>query len=116
MRERQKTARARQLRAAMTDAEQCLWRALRRHLLGARFRRQCPIGPYIADFASLHPKLVVEVDGGQHTTAVDHHRDAFLRARGFRILRFWNHDVLGNPEGVLDVILEALAVREIAEE
>jgi very-short-patch-repair endonuclease len=103
------TKRARELRAAMTDAERALWRVLRQRQLGARFRRQAPIGPYIVDFASLERKLVIEVDGGQHAESEsDAERDVWLRERGFRVLRFWNHEVLTNPVGVAAVILEAL--------
>ncbi len=110
MRAGQKHGRARQLRAAMTDAERLLWRCLRmRRLGGHRFRRQVPVGPYIADFACLAARLVVEVDGGQHAGAHhDRRRDEYLRAQGFRVLRFWNHDVLGNPEAVCEVVLAAL--------
>ncbi|TWG93255.1 very-short-patch-repair endonuclease [Luteimonas sp. J16] len=110
MRAGQKRDRARALRAAMTDAERALWRCLRlRQLAGHRFRRQVPIGPFVADFACLQAGLVVEVDGGQHAGARgDRARDAFFRAQGFRVLRFWNHDVPGNAEGVCEVILEAL--------
>src|SRR5690606_5880726 len=111
MRQGQKRDRARELRATMTDSERRLWRCLRmRQLDGYRFRRQHPIGPYIVDFACLAARLVVEVDGGQHSDSMDdRHRDAFLRARGFRVLRFWNHDVLGEPGAVCGVILRWLA-------
>jgi very-short-patch-repair endonuclease len=91
----------------MTDAERTLWRHLRlRRLDGHRFRRQVPISPYIADFVCLKAMLVIEVDGGQHADAAayDSRRDEFMRGQGYRILRFWNNDVLGNPEGVWDVI------------
>jgi very-short-patch-repair endonuclease len=105
--------RARELRANMTDAERMLWRALRRHQLGARFRRQVPLGPYVADFVCFDRKLVIEVDGGQHAErqALDEVRSEFLSASGYRVLRFWNNEVLGNIEGVLDEIDRALAVR-----
>jgi very-short-patch-repair endonuclease len=93
----------------MTEAEHRLWRELRGRSLGAKFRRQVPVGSYIADFACLPKKLLVEVDGGQHLdNAWDAIRDAWLRSQGFRILRFWDHEVFRNVEGVLEVITEAL--------
>ncbi len=92
---------ARQLRRQMTDAEVALWQALRARQAGARFRRQAPIGPYVVDFACFSRRLIVEVDGGQHSAAADAARTAWLESQGFTIVRFWNNDVLGNPEGVL---------------
>jgi very-short-patch-repair endonuclease len=103
--------RARRLRKNMTDAEHALWRYLRRRLLdGHKFRRQVRVGPYIADFVCLKAMLVIEVDGGQHADAqlYDSRRDDFMRGQGYRVLRFWNNDVLGNMEGVWDVIAAAL--------
>jgi very-short-patch-repair endonuclease len=102
--------RAKSLRTNMTDAEAKLWRALRAHrFVGHSFRRQAPIGPFIVDFVSYRAMLIVEVDGGQHASnAGDQRRDAFLHARGFQVLRFWNNDVLINAEGVLVAIAEAL--------
>jgi very-short-patch-repair endonuclease len=109
MRDGQKRDFARQLRSSMSDAESSLWRRLRcRQLVGHRFRRQLPIGPYIVDFACIEAKLIVEVDGGQHGTATDGARDAALRSRGFQVVHFWNNDVLGNMEGVCEVILRHL--------
>lgn len=101
---------ARALRARATEAERSLWAAIRdRRLDGWKFRRQVPIGPWVADFACTEARLVVEVDGGQHDqSANDASRDADLRARGWQTLRFWNNDVLGNRVGVLDRLLEAL--------
>jgi adenine-specific DNA-methyltransferase len=97
------------LRRNATDAEQALWHCLRaRRLGGHKFRRQWTIGRYIVDFCCLESMLVVEADGGQHTASVDRRRTETLRAQGYRILRFWNHDILTNPDGVLFVILEAL--------
>ena len=97
------------LRREATDAEQALWSELRgRRLEGHKFRRHWTVGPYIADFCCLEARLIVEVDGGQHTPERDAVRTQFLRAKGFRLLRFWNNDVLGNRDGVLQVILEAL--------
>lgn len=105
------TPAARRLRAASTDAERKLWRSLQAsQLAGFKFRRQLPIGGYVVDFACLEARLVVEVDGGQHAdSADDKERDAWLRSQGFRVLRFWNNDVLSNTEGVLTTIAKALA-------
>ena len=99
---------AAQLRTQSTDAEKRLWGALRnRQLAGYKFRRQFPIPPYIADFICLEMRLIIELDGGQHADAAayDAARTAFLEQQGFRVLRFWNNDVLGNTEGVLEEIL-----------
>ena len=101
----------RDLRANPTDAERHLWYRLRQHQLGGhKFRRQRPIGPYICDFVCVRAALVVELDGSQHViqAAYDMKRDAFLRARGYRVLRFWNQDVLVRTEAVMETIYEAL--------
>ena len=103
--------RACALRRAMKQAERCLWLHLRGHRLGEfRFRKQAPIGRYVADFVCLSERLVVEVDGGGHTRKAksDQVRDRWLEVSGYRVLRFWNNDVLGNIDGVLTVILSAL--------
>ena len=105
--------RARQLRHAQTDAETLLWKHLRdRQMLGLKFRRQRPIGPYFADFACLDVALVIELDGGQHgesqAVAHDLRREAFMRQAGFTTLRFWNHEVLTQTEAVLERILQTL--------
>jgi very-short-patch-repair endonuclease len=106
---RRTTERARSLRRELTDAERTLWYALRYGQLGCRFRRQFPIPPYIVDFASLEAQLVVECDGGQHAEPGEHdRRDAALRRRGWRILRFWNNDILQNRAGVVQRISEEL--------
>ncbi len=100
---------AKKLRSDSTQAERTLWFHLRRQQLGARFRRQVPLGQFIVDFACFDPLLVVEVDGGQHLeSAADRARDAWFRNRGFRVMRFWNHDVLARPELVLAQILAVL--------
>ena len=99
------------LRKSATATERHLWRHLRdRQLAGFRFRRQVPIGNYIADFACVDAKVVIEVDGGQHLAhrEYDARRDAELVARGYQVLRFWDNDVLLNTESVLVVILQAL--------
>lgn len=89
----------------MTFAEIKLWQAIRRRALGVKFRRQHPIGPYVVDFACLERALIVEVDGGQHAgSASDARRDHWLEGMGFRIVRFWNHEVLANLEGVLTAL------------
>jgi very-short-patch-repair endonuclease len=104
--------RARRLRKDMTDAERQLWQKLRGRQTGGRFRRQAPIGPYIVDFVAFDHRLVVELDGGQHAEPEqadhDQRRTAFLEVEGFRVLRFWNNEVLGNTEGVLESILDAI--------
>jgi very-short-patch-repair endonuclease len=101
---------ARDLRQLSPDAEIRLWAALRdRRLAGHRFRRQHPIGPYIADFACTRHRLIIEADGGQHNgSAADDRRTQWLTQRGWRVLRFWNNDILANTEGVLETILAAL--------
>jgi very-short-patch-repair endonuclease len=95
------------LRTNMTDAEQKLWRALRSRSVGPKFRRQVPLGPYVVDFVCFDSKLIVEVDGGQHADSVgDAKRDRYFSVQGYRVLRFWNNDVLKNLEGVLIRITE----------
>jgi len=102
---------ARQLRRKATDAERLLWKHLRMRQLGTfKFRRQQPIGPYIVDFICLEQRLTIELDGGQHTDQIeyDEKRSAWLEERGYRVLRYWNHDVLKTPEVVMADILEKL--------
>jgi very-short-patch-repair endonuclease len=95
------------LRTDMTDAERKLWRNLRSRNLGAKFRRQAPLGPFIVDFVCFDTKTIVEVDGGQHAdNSKDRARDMYFTNRGYRVLRFWNNDVLKNLEGVLTRIVE----------
>jgi very-short-patch-repair endonuclease len=104
--------RARALRMRMSDAERKLWFALRdRRFAQFKFRRQVPIGPFVADFVCFEARLVIEVDGGQHADSLaDKRRDRWLGANNFRVLRFWNNEVLTNLEGVSSVISEALSV------
>jgi len=99
------------MRTEPTDAERKLWALLRIRLLaGNKFRRQVPVGPYIADFLCYEARLIVEADGGQRgTTPYYEKRDAWLKAQGFRILRLWNNEILSNEEGVAQAILAALA-------
>jgi very-short-patch-repair endonuclease len=105
---------ARRLRVDATDAERKLWHLLRRReLAGWKFRRQRPVDRYIADFACVEAKLIVELDGGQHAdNAADQLRTRRLETLGWRVMRFWNPDVLTNSEGVLTMILDALEQRE----
>jgi very-short-patch-repair endonuclease len=101
---------ASQLRRNRTDAEDLFWQAVRnRRLDGFKFRFQHSIDPYVADFACLEAKLIVELDGGQHSEQKDARRTAYLESQGFQVLRFWNHDVLQNLEGVLAVVSATLA-------
>jgi very-short-patch-repair endonuclease len=101
---------AKSLRTSMTDAERRLWYRLRAHRLkGIKFKRQAVIGRYIADFACFDSKLVIEVDGGQHEgKASDIERDRWLAQQGFRVIRFWNNEVLQNTDAVIGRILEAI--------
>jgi very-short-patch-repair endonuclease len=109
--------RARVLRRDMTDAERKLWNALRAApVAGTHFRRQATIGPYFADFACHQIKLVIEIDGGGHAEdarmSADAQRTAFLNSQGYRVLRFWNNDVLSNVEGVMVVIHQAISEQQ----
>jgi very-short-patch-repair endonuclease len=102
--------RAKALRHQMTDAETRLWAALRAHRLeGLSFRRQTPIGRFIVEFVCHDRWLIVEIDGGQHADSKkDLERDRWLVSKGYRVLRFWNSDVLKNRTGVLETILHAV--------
>jgi very-short-patch-repair endonuclease len=102
-------ALAKRLRRALTPAERRLWHALKGHrFAGLQFRRQGPMGPYIADFACHRAKVIIEVDGAQHgysrRAAADRARDAWFAGRGYRVLRFWNTDVLKDFDSVLNTI------------
>src|SRR5712672_1027258 len=106
--------RSRTLRRSLTAAERVIWYAVRAHRLnGASFRRQTPIGPFIVDFVCHEARLIIEVDGGQHFESENEKRDArrdrFLASKGFRVLRFNNHDVMTNRQGVVEAIDTALA-------
>jgi very-short-patch-repair endonuclease len=101
--------RSRQLRKNMTEAERKLWGRLRRRQLGGlRFRRQVPFDKYIADFVCFEPKIIIEVDGSQHLiqVAYDAERTKFLQLFGYKVLRFWNSEVLNDIESVLQTILD----------
>jgi len=111
--DRFRRANAKRLRANTTSAEDCLWRAFDRvPLVKTHFRRQAPIGPYVADFACLRARLVIELDGPSHTELgaeeKDAQRTAWLESEGYRVLRFWNAEVYENIDGVLDTIHAAL--------
>ena len=107
----QRRENAKWLRTNQTDAECVFWYNVRaRRLAGLKFRRQYPVGPFIADFVCLEAKLIVELDGGQHAVrqAYDRSRDAFLESKGFRVLRVWNSDLLTNRDGVMEAVLRDL--------
>lgn len=110
MSEKRLTPIARRLRHVSTDAEALLWSRLRgRRLEGIKFNRQFPIGNAVADFACRSAKLVVELDGGQHSGSLtDPERTSHIEAYGYRVIRFWNTDVLGNLDGVLVEIVAAV--------
>jgi very-short-patch-repair endonuclease len=100
---------ARKLRMRSTDAEKLLWRHLRaKRLMGLKFRRQEPIGKFIADFVCYERRVIIEVDGGQHSERPerDQGRDEWFKNKGFSILRFWNNDVLSQTEEVLEAIVK----------
>jgi len=104
--------RARALRNNPTDAEAKLWQALSaRKVATTRFNRQVEIEPFICDFVARTPKLIVEIDGGQHAmeTGQDASRTRYLESKGYRVIRFWNNDVLGNLEGVVAEIERVIA-------
>jgi very-short-patch-repair endonuclease len=104
---------ARALRTRMTDAERRLWSLLRgRRLAGYKFRRQHPLGPFILDFACFNHQLAVEADGGQHADSDDdQRRTRWIEAQSWRVLRFWNNEILTNPSGVTETIVRALEKR-----
>ena len=105
--------RARTLRAAQTEVERRLWQRLRnRQIKGAKFRRQHPIGPYIADLVCVDARLVIELDGSQHAEEADREADQrrsqYLESVGYRVMRFWNEEILDNIDGVLETIAKFL--------
>ncbi|MGO9056350.1 MAG: endonuclease domain-containing protein [Candidatus Binataceae bacterium] len=110
--------RARQLRREETDAERKLWAHLRtKRFEPIKFRRQLPIGDFIVDFCCKDRKLVIELDGGQHNEpagiAKDMRRTEWLEKRGYRVMRFWNNEVLTNIDGVVEMILQALGRKSV---
>jgi very-short-patch-repair endonuclease len=111
----QALVRSKSLRDQLTDAEIKLWQALRMNQLeGLRFRRQQAIGTYIVDFCAPRKKLIVEIDGGQHLEQqqYDAERTLFLESRGYKVLRFWNHEILNHLEDVIEAIIRASGEEE----
>jgi very-short-patch-repair endonuclease len=107
------SGQARALRRRMTEAEKAMWSRLRdRRLAGIKFKRQKPIAGYIVDFVALDLKLVIEIDGGQHGERAmeDEARTKLLEEFGYHVIRFWNHDVLGNIDGVLEALIQELNI------
>jgi very-short-patch-repair endonuclease len=105
------TILARNLRNKQTDAERILWSRLRRSQLNwVKFRRQQLVGDYIVDFISFEKRIIIEIDGGQHieSTTNDSVRTEYLESQGYRVIRFWNADIMQNIEGVIDKILNTL--------
>jgi len=109
MKDKKMTKIAKRLRKNMTDAEKLLWSKIRNRQLGVKFRRQQPVGRYIVDFICFEEQIIIEVDGGQHSqNKEDEIRDKWFMAKGFKVLRFWNNDVLRNVRGVVEDIREEL--------
>ena len=108
LKKRNKITIAKKLRINSTDTEKYLWKYLRgKQLTGFKFRRQHPVGKYIVDFVNLERKIIIEVDGGQHSeNKKDKLRDKWLKEKGYEVLRFWDNEVFTNVEGVLEVIRE----------
>ena len=105
--------RAKLLRREQTDAEGFFWQKVRSRQLGHKFRRQVPVGIYTVDFLCLELKLVIEIDGGQHAESKkDEVRTEFLNGLGYKVVRFWNNEVLSNIEGVLSTLTLTLSQRE----
>tara|TARA_B100001179_G_scaffold230556_1_gene218390 strand:+ start:276 stop:620 length:345 start_codon:yes stop_codon:yes gene_type:complete len=102
--EKRLTGTARRLRREMTDAERVLWSHLRGGQMGVKFTRQFPVGGYIVDFACRSLRIAIECDGGQHSVDVDAVRSAAIEAHGYRMIRFWNHEIMSNTAGVLESI------------
>ena len=106
---------ARIARKYPTEAKRRLWSRLRRHALGWHFRRQHPVPPFVLDFACPALKTAIEADGGQHAESGEHdHRDRYLEANGWLVLRFWNNEIIANIDGVIALITEACRCRAIA--
>jgi very-short-patch-repair endonuclease len=109
------TNTARMLRKNQTDAERILWQRLRnRQIPGVKFRRQMPIKGYVADFAAVEIRLIIELDGSQHidNKAADEFRTGFLQREGYKVIRFWNYDVLLRIDYVLEFIFQAVSCRQ----
>eukprot|EP01012_Entosiphon_sulcatum_P036954 TRINITY_DN47228_c0_g1_i1.p1 TRINITY_DN47228_c0_g1~~TRINITY_DN47228_c0_g1_i1.p1 ORF type:complete len:139 (+),score=12.66 TRINITY_DN47228_c0_g1_i1:28-444(+) len=113
---RQISPHACRLRREMTQVERALWALVRnRQLEGFKFRRQATIGPFVVDFLCIETGLVIELDGGQHEEARDRSRTEYLEARGLTVLRFWNHDVADNLEGVTHTIRAVLKKKTLTQ-
>lgn len=111
MAEKRLTGLARKLRRDMTDAERRLWSRLRAKQLGVQFTRQHPIGDFIVDFACRGLRLAIECDGGQHSDSLtDEGRTEIIEAHGYRVIRFWNNEILQNTDGVVEAILEEMRI------
>ena len=109
------TKTARMLRKNQTDAERLLWQRLRnRQILGVKFRRQMPIKGYVADFAAVEIRLIIELDGSKHidNQAADAFRTGFLQREGYKVIRFWNDDVLLKTDDVLESVFQAVSCRQ----
>jgi very-short-patch-repair endonuclease len=114
---RQISPHAANLRREMTEVERVMWNALRnRQIDGFKFRRQATMGPYIVDFLCIEPRLVVELDGGQHDEQRDAGRTAFIEAQGYMVQRFWNSEIVENRAGVLEMVRALLLERADREE
>ena len=116
MKNKRLTTLARNLRRNQTDAERNLWSRLRcSQLNGVKFRRQQPVGDYIVDFISFEKRLIIEIDGGQHieSTTNDHVRTDYLENQGYRVIRFWNTDIMQNLEGVINEIVNTLTPYQV---
>lgn len=110
---KQLTSFAKDLRKDSTDTEKVLWHCLRaKQIAGLKFRRQQPMGNFIVDFVCLEKRVVIECDGGQHAFQAekDKKRDQWFEKEGYKVLRFWDSDVLNNTEGVLEAILKACQI------
>ena len=102
---------AQRLRANPTEAEKRLWARLKGRQLGVAFTRQCPVGGYVVDFACHKARLTIEIDGGQHAdNTTDAARTGVIESHGYRLIRFWNNDVLANADGVVQAIIAELAI------
>ena len=111
MGEKRPTKTARRLRRDMTEAEHRLWSRLRnRQLENTKFVKQFPVGPYVADFAARGLRLVIELDGGQHSESKDAQRSKVIQAHGYRVIRFWNNDVMENIDSVLETIVREIRI------
>ncbi len=104
------TGVARKLRRDMTNAERLLWSHLRNGQMGMKFTRQFPVGGYVVDFACRSLRIAIECDGGQHSVEADAARTAAIEAHGYRVIRFWNHKILSNTDGVLETIAREIEI------